>query len=258
MIIDRLPGSAAPNEEGMLRNRREISPAHRVFADNDGVTSPICFLLFTLLFSTVVGHAQSQFESLAKALTVHGPFSPQSYQPLTGPERWHRWVNEDGAGGAIHVQSLGTAAYLQMIPAPVEWNRSWGGFARRVGSSYGGNLIQNSVHEGLATMEGTDPRYFACACKGFMRRSTHVVVMSVLTYTHGGHLTLDIPQIAGIYGSTMTQELWMPKHYSPLVQGVQEGHIVASFTGAEHFIQEFSPELKRFIHWRTTSAPGRP
>jgi hypothetical protein len=227
-------------------------------AENKRVTSGVGFLLLALMISSVVSHAQSQIQSLSEALTVHGPFSQQSYKPLTGAERWHRWVDEDGAGGSIHVQSLSSAAYLQLIPEPGEWNRSWGGFARRLGSSYGGNLIQNSVHEGLASMEGTDPRYFACACKGFVRRSAHVVEMSVLTYNRNGHKTLDVPQIAGIYGSTMTQELWMPKHYSPLVQGVQEGHIVASFTGAEHFIQEFSPELKRFVHWHATSAAGKP
>jgi hypothetical protein len=222
------------------------------------VTSRIVFLLFAFVISPIVGHAQSEFQSLSQALTVHGPFARQSYKPLTGVERWRRWVDEDGEGAAIHVQSLGAAAYLQLIPAPPEWNRSWGGFARRAGSSYGGNLIQNSVHEGMADLEGTDPRYFACACKGFVRRTAHVVEMSILTYNRSGHKTLDIPQIVGIYGSTMTQELWMPKHYSPLVQGVQEGHIVASFTGAEHFIQEFSPELKRIVHWRTANVTGKP
>jgi hypothetical protein len=183
----------------------------------------------------------------AQSFTVNPPFVPSHYQPLDGTARWHRWLDEDGEGPALHVQSLGTAAYLQVFAAPSEWNRSWGGFARRIGSSYGGNLIQNSVHESLADMERTDPRYFACGCKGLFHRSWHVVEMSVLTYNHNGHLTLDIPQIAGIYGSTMTQELWMPKHYSPLVQGVQEGHIVAGFTGVEHAIQEFSPELKRLL-----------
>jgi hypothetical protein len=198
-------------------------------------------VLFALLLLPCLASAQT--------LTVHGPFSAESYKPLTGPERWHRWLAEDGGTAAIHVQSLGSAAYLQVLGEPTEWNRNFGGLARRIGSSYGSNLIQNSVHEGLATAEGTDPRYFACACKGFVRRSSHVFVMSLFTYNHGGHLTLDIPQIVGIYGSTMSQELWMPAHYSPLVQGVQEGHIVAGFTGAEHFLQEFSPELKRWVHW---------
>ena len=187
--------------------------------------------------------------AVAQSLTVNGPLDPGSYRPLTGYERWHRWVDEDGGSVTIHVQSLSSAAYLQALGEPTEWNRSSDGLIRRIASSYGSNLIQNSVHEGLATAEGTDPRYFACACKGFVHRSSHALVMTLLTYNLSGHLTLDLPQLAGIYGSTMSQELWMPAHYSPLVQGVQEGHIVVGFTGAEHVIQEFSPELKRWVHW---------
>jgi hypothetical protein len=32
------------------------------------------------------------------------------------------------------------------------------------------------------------------------------------------------------------------------VQGVQSGHIEVGLLGAEHILQEFSPELKRFFH----------
>jgi hypothetical protein len=35
-----------------------------------------------------------------------------------------------------------------------------------------------------------------------------------------------------------------------MVQGVQAGHIEAGFIGAEHLVQEFAPELKRFFHLR--------
>ena len=189
-------------------------------------------------------------QSLSQLLTVHGPFDPDAYKPLNGSQRWQRWVSEDGRSGAIHVESLATAAYLQTFNVPADWNRSWGGFARRTGSSYGSNLIQNTVHESMASAEGTDPRYFACGCTGLFRRGGHVIKMSFLTYNRSGHETLDIPQITGIYGSSMIEAMWYPHHYTALVQGVQSGHIEAGFIGAEHLVQEFSPELKRFFHLR--------
>jgi hypothetical protein len=210
--------------------------------------------LLALLFVPGMGLAQSSNESLreafAKSLTVHEPFDAKTYKPLTGRERWQRWVSEDGRSPAIHVESLGTAAYLQTFNVPADWSRTWGGFARRTGSSYGGNLIQNTAHESLAAAEGTDPRYFACGCTGLFHRGGHVIKMSFLTYNRGGHLTLDIPQIASIYGSSMIEATWYPHHYTALVQGVQSGHIEAGFIGAEHLVQEFSPELKRFFHLR--------
>ncbi len=206
------------------------------------------FALLALILAPCLLASQSLSDSLRKSLTVQAPFDPSVYKPMTGAERWQRWVNEDGRSASLHVESLGTAAYNQVFDVPSVWTRSGGGLARRLGSAYGANLIQNSVHEGFAAAEGTDTRYFPCACKGLFHRGGHVFKMSFLTYTHGGHLTLDLPQIISIYGSSMVEATWYPSHYTALVQGVQSGHIEAGFIGTEHLIQEFSPELKRFFH----------
>lgn len=188
----------------------------------------------------------------AQELTVNAPFDASTYKPLTGKERWQRWVREDITSASIHVQSVGAATYLQVFESPETWDRNWGGYAHRLASSYGVNLVQNTTRESLAAAMHYDPRYFPCNRSGFFHRSWHVFEMSILTHNDEGRLRVDLPQIAGIYGSTMTQMLWMPKHYSPLVQGVQQGHIEAGFTGAEHFVQEFSPELKHMLpaRWR--------
>jgi hypothetical protein len=213
--------------------------------------NPKCLVaLLALLFAPCLTFGQTFKESLAQSLTVHGPFDPATYKPLSGHERWERWVDEDGRSGSIHVESIGTAFYNQTFNVPADWTRSGGGLARRLGSSYGSNLIQNTMHESFAAAAGTDPRYFACACKGLFRRGGHVIKMSFLTYTHSGHETLDLPQITSIYGSSMIQAMWYPRHYTALVQGVQSGHIEAGFIGTEHLVQEFSPELKRFFHLR--------
>ncbi len=205
-------------------------------------------VLLVLLFAPCLASAQS--------FTVNGPFDPGTYKPLDGAERWQRWVSEDGVSGAIHVQSFASASYLQVIDDPAVWSRSSGGLIRRVGSSYGSNLIENTVHESLAAAEGTDPRYFSCACTGFFHRSGHALKMTFLTYTHGGHETLDIPQLSGAYGSSMIEAMWWPHHYTALVQGVQTGHIEVGLTGAIHLVQEFSPELKRLLHLRVGSSAG--
>ena len=216
---------------------------------NECVTNNFRFVLLLVLLVPCLCLAQTDFkQSLARALTVQPPFDFHTYQPLTGHERWERWVNEDGRSASIHVESIGTALYNQTFDVPEAWGRTGGGLARRLGSGYGSNLIQNTMHESMADLAGTDPRYFPCACTGLFRRGGHVFKMSFLTYTHGGHLTLDMPQIGSIYGSSMIQAMWYPSHYTALVQGVQAGHIEAGFIGTEHLIQEFAPELKRFFH----------
>ncbi|MGO9336548.1 MAG: hypothetical protein ACLPY1_03470 [Terracidiphilus sp.] len=195
--------------------------------------------------------------ALSQSFEVNPAFNAEKYEPLKGSERWQRWWREDGASAAIHVQSFSTGLYLQVFDVPTAWKRDGGGFIRRVGSSYGGNLVQNFAHEAFAAVAGTDPRYFACNCNGFMRRSGHALKMTFLTYNHSGHETLDLPQLSAAYGSSMVEATWWPHHYSAIVQGVQTGHIEMGFIGAEHLIQEFSPEFKRFLHLRRKATPSK-
>jgi hypothetical protein len=214
------------------------------FVENGWVTLKPLIVLLALLFAPCLAFAQS----FAQSFTVNGPFEPGRYMPLDGRERWQRWVREDGRSPAIHVESVATALYLQAIPDPSAWPRTSGGFARRLGSSYGSNLIQNTVQESMAAVEGTDPRYFACGCSGFFQRSGHALKMTFLTYNRNGDKTLDIPQLSGAYGSSMIEAVWWPHHYTALAQGVQTGHLEVGFIAAEHVVQEFSPELKRLFH----------
>ena len=204
------------------------------------MTSCIRFVFLALFLTPCLSFAQT--------LTVHAPFDPGHYLPLDGTERWHRWLSEDGGSASIHAQSFASAAYLQAIGDPQAWNRSTGGFVRRLGSAYGANLVQNTMHESLSAVAGTDPRYFASSSTGFFHRSGHALGMTFLTYSHSGHLLLDVPQLAGIYGSSMVESMWWPHHFTALVQGVQTGHIQVGLTGAIHLAQEFSPELKRALH----------
>jgi len=203
-------------------------PFSAILPENSNVTRKISFALFALFVAPSLVLAQS----LSALLTVHGPFEPGTYKPLSGHERWQRWVSEDGRSPSIHIESVATATYLQLIPDPAAWNRSAGGYVRRLGSSYGSNLIQNSVHESFAFAEGTDPRYFACGCKGFFRRSGHALKMTFITYNRDGHETLDIPQLSGAYGSSMAEAAWWPHHYTAFTQGVQTGHLEMGFLSA--------------------------
>jgi hypothetical protein len=161
-------------------------------------------LFFFLLAASCVATSS---RCLAQALAEPTIHEPEPYAALTGGQRWERWLSEDGASSAIYVQSIATASYLQILNDPGDWNRNSGGFVRRTGSSFAGILVQNTVHEGMAGIAGTDPRYFACRCTGFFSRSGHALKMTFLTYTRQGKLAVDIPQFAGIYGSSMIESM---------------------------------------------------
>jgi hypothetical protein len=62
-------------------------------------------------------------------------------------------------------------------------------------------------------------------------------------------LTLDMPQIAGAYGSGIVSTYWYPhRQYSPLVQGVQFGHEQMGEVVIGNMVQEFGPSIKRALH----------
>jgi len=193
--------------------------------------------------------------AFTQSFTVNGPIEPAAYRPMDATQRWQRWWSEDGGSSTIHLDAMAVALSTFSVNDPPQWGRTIGGFGRREGSEYGSLIIANSVHESMAAAAGTDTRYFACACTGLLKRSGHAVQMTFLTYNSHGKKVLDLPQFAGQYGGAMIGTMWWPRHYSPLVQGVQVGHIEMGVTGVIHIIQEFSPELKRAFHVRTRATP---
>jgi hypothetical protein len=108
-------------------------------------------------------------------------------------------------------------------------------------------------------MTGLDPRYTACRCEGKLRRSTHALKMTFTTYRQDGRLTLDVPQIAGAYGSGMISTYWYPHNqYNPLVQGVQFGHEQMGEILVGNLVREFGPDLKRALHLHSLTARTQP
>lgn len=192
--------------------------------------------------------------SKASAPENNQPPGATAWQPLTPGQRlilfWNNTYNSPGAFLALSAGSL----VDQMRGAPAAWSDG-NGYTRRFASNYGQLAARNVIHEGLAGATGLDPRYIPCNCKGTLHRSAHALKMTFMTYARDGRTTLDVPQIAGAYGSGMVSTYWYPHHsYSPFVQGVQFGHEEMGEVFVTNLVGEFSSDLKRALH---LSAIGR-
>ena len=175
--------------------------------------------------------------------------------PLTGKDRLILFWNESYASPGMFV-GVGAGALMdQMRRTPTKWDGDGSGYTRRFGSEYGQLAARNAIHDGLAGLTGLDPRYVACKCQGTMRRSAHALKMSFTTYTTDGRLTLDVPQIAGAYGSGIVSTYWYPHHqFSPTVQGVQFGHEQMGEVLIGNLVQEFGPDIERRLHLHSFTA----
>jgi hypothetical protein len=172
-----------------------------------------------------------------------------AWKPLTGQQRlilfWNNTYNSPGAFLALSASALTD----QMTNTPAAWSRAGNGYTRRFASGYGQLAARNIIHEGLAAVTGQDPRYLPCYCKGALRRTGHALRMTFATYNRNGHTTLDLPKIAGSYGSGMISTYWYPhRTYSPTVQGIQFGHEEMGEVFIGNLVDEFSADLRRAFH----------
>jgi hypothetical protein len=217
-------------------------------------------VLFPVLILTLGSDCRAQ-QGATRTLAPPNNAFPQ---PLTGKERWKRFWNETFLPPWPYVVSLGAGLAYQALDYPKEWGGGFKGFGRRSGSQFGILAIQNIIHDGGEAALRYEPRYFPCRCTGLWRRTGHAVEMSFLTYDENGRKRLDLPQLAGAYGSGALSALWYPKRYTVLVQGIQTGHLQFGLVMGTNLFEEFHPEFQRtwpfrkFLDRSSGKPPERP
>ncbi len=172
------------------------------------------------------------------------PLDNHGYVPLTANERWQNFWNGTLLSPLSYVGVFGGALGQELAGQPHQWGTGFSGYVKRAGVNLVQFGAQETIHQGGAALMHTDPRYLPCRCNGGIRRSWHALEMSFLAYRNDGSKTIDLPQLAGAYGGAIIAEIPYPSHYSPLVQGVQNGHIQVGANVAINLFREFSPELR--------------
>jgi hypothetical protein len=217
-------------------------------------TRAVLFAMLVALTLLAARDCPAQQSASQDSATTNNPNPP----PLTGRERWDRYLDETYLSPGPYIVSLGTGLALQAFDYPSEWGGGFAGFGRRAGNQFGIIVLQDSIHDGGEAVFHYDPRYFPCHCSGFWRRAGHAVEMSFLTYDQNGHKQLDVTQIAGAYGSGMISALWGPRRFSPWVQGVQTGHMQFGFVMGTNLFDEFKPEVRRVKLFRKFISADNP
>jgi hypothetical protein len=207
---------------------------------------------------------------LAASVSSHGtlaieqglprPVEPkQAPRPLTGMDRLTLFLNDTYASPGAYA-GLGAGAMIDQVRhTPAKWDQDGSAYTRRFASEYGQLALRNSIHDGMAGLTGLDPRYPVCGCGGLWHRSGHALEMTFVTHRQDQRLVLDMPQVAGAYGSGMLSTYWYPHHqFSPLVQGVQFGHEQMGEVLINNLVKEFGPDLKRSLHLHALTSLSHP
>lgn len=176
-----------------------------------------------------------------------GAASPGTYQPLDSSQRWRQYLDDTWRSVGFYGWAVATAVDAELEKNPPEWRRGLAGFGQQTASWIGVFGIQESIRQGGAAALGYDPRYLSCQCRGFFRRTGHAIKWSVVTRNSSGQTRLDLPTIAGAYGSGIIATAWYPAPHRPLADGLPAGHEQMLFVVGFNVISEFAPELKRVL-----------
>jgi hypothetical protein len=176
--------------------------------------------------------------------------SKLNYVPMTGKERWNLYTKGTLFSPGPYTVGLGLASVTQASNQPKEWGSGWDGYGKRVASTYGIILTEETIHQSMAAALRTDPRYLRCNCKNGWHRSWNAVEMTLLTRDNRGRLTIDAAQITGAYGSGMISTFWYPSRYSPTGQGLRTGNFNLAIVAGVNIVKEFSPELKGLFSFK--------
>ncbi len=169
--------------------------------------------------------------------------------PLTFGERLriyeHSFVTPEGLIGP----ALG-AAVGQANNTPPEWGQGASGYATRLASAYGRNVIAHTVALGVATVDREDSRFQPSNETGFWRRTKHAVVGTLVSRTPSGGNTPAISRFVGVYSAAFIANAWEPPSQDSSAKAWERGSTALASSIGWHVLEEFWPDIRHALHLR--------
>jgi hypothetical protein len=160
-----------------------------------------------------------------------------------------------GVRGALRATAF--ASYDQWQDHPAAWDRTAGGFAKRVGASYARAAIGDVTKYSVANVLHQDPSFTPCECSGFARRLWHAVEGPLTARGRDGNRMLSPAIGSGILaGHIVAAGLWEPGPFAASDVLRRTGLGLLTKVGMDVF-QEFRPrrETRATV---SESAPATP
>jgi hypothetical protein len=131
----------------------------------------------------------------------------------THSERFMRFVKN--TVGPFRLARTAIAAGIdQWRDHPEEWEQGSRGYAKRFASSFGKNVIHQSVTYALDEALGLDTGFRRSRRTGFWPRATDALLENVTSRNREGKRVVSVPRFAGVYlGAIIPYETWYPSRY---------------------------------------------
>lgn len=94
---------------------------------------------------------------------------------------------------------------------PPGWGQGGDGYARRLASGMGRQLISETIRFGFAAADGEDPRFQRSAEEGVWSRVRHAISETFTSRTESGGRIPAFSRFAGAYGAAFISNTWYPE-----------------------------------------------
>jgi len=137
----------------------------------------------------------------------------QPYVFPTHHERFKRFVNST-VGPITLGRTAISAGINQWRDHPEEWEQGASGYGKRFASSFGKNLIHQTVTYGLDEAMGLDTGFRRSTRHGFGPRLKDALLENLTSRNRKGKRVFSVPRFAGTYTATIIRaETWYPDRY---------------------------------------------
>jgi hypothetical protein len=135
----------------------------------------------------------------------------QSVQITPDNVRFANYLH-DLAGRSAVIGVVGGGLFAHIRDNPTGWNAGGDGLARQIASRAGQEVVNVSVHHGLAALMHRSTGYHPCDCHGFGPRVGHALLETFTDRRADGSRALSVPRLAGAYAGSMARLAWEPGH----------------------------------------------
>jgi hypothetical protein len=149
-------------------------------------------------------------------------------------------INGRSVAGSVAGAGIG-----QLRNHPHEWGQGVGGFAKRVGSSFGTHVVNGTIQMGVAAAHHENLRYQRSNRQGFWPRTKYAVKSTfIVPRTNRTGKTVALSRVSGNLGAGMISRAWQPASSAGLGAGLATGGIGLGAEVGVNMAREFWPKKK--------------
>jgi hypothetical protein len=183
-------------------------------------------------------------------VTGLGMTSAKDYTPLTGKQRWQYYLNQNFLSTGAFFGPVLLSTVDQIGNQPPEWGGGMKGYGRRLASRFGTSVVQGSTQSLGCALLHQEPRYIRSADSGALKRIGHAFVFTLITYNNEGKKRPALASLSSYYVSAFVADSWMPSRYTVAGDAVRDGNRTVIFAALINQMQEFWPEIRRYVFRR--------